>query len=71
MNSKEAKRIPLSDVLAQIGLNPHHQAKGEFWYFSPFRDDCFWEFLEPKATPCAGIGVEGDENQTKTDPSGG
>jgi hypothetical protein len=39
MNSHEAKRIPLNSLLAQLGYEPHHEAKGEWWYFSPFRQE--------------------------------
>jgi DNA primase len=39
MNSSEAKRIPLSDILGQLGYDPHHEAKGDMWYFSPFREE--------------------------------
>lgn len=37
MNSQQAKRIPLKDLLARLGHQPLHEKSGEFWYLSPFR----------------------------------
>jgi heme exporter protein D len=37
MNAKQAKAIPLGDILARLGHTPHHAANGEWWYFSPLR----------------------------------
>lgn len=39
MNTYQAKRIPLSSILAKLGCEPHHTAKGELWYLSPFRNE--------------------------------
>ena len=39
MNSQQAKRIPLKDLLARLGHQPHHEKSGEFWYLSPFRPE--------------------------------
>ena len=39
MNSYQAKRIPLTDVLGKLGHRPHHTVNGESWYLSPFREE--------------------------------
>lgn len=41
MNAAQAKRVPLRQVLAGLGLNPAREnpAKGELWYLSPFREE--------------------------------
>jgi len=37
MNTQQAKRIPLADVLARLGHQPVKEVKRELWYRSPFR----------------------------------
>lgn len=37
MNSSQAKKTPLSEILNQLGHQPHHQHGGELLYFSPLR----------------------------------
>jgi len=37
MNAQQAKRIPLTDILARLGFEPHHVDKWGIWYNSPFR----------------------------------
>lgn len=39
MNAQEAKRIPLSDLLAALGHTPAFERGGEKWYLSPFRKE--------------------------------
>ncbi len=41
MNAAQAKRVPLQDLLAGLGVYPerHNTAKGELWYLSPFREE--------------------------------
>jgi len=39
MNSTQAKQIPLAKILEQLGYSPHHEARGDVWYFSPFRKE--------------------------------
>lgn len=39
MNSYQAKRIPLTDVLGKLGHQPHRTVNGEIWYLSPFRPE--------------------------------
>ena len=39
MNADQAKRLNLKDLLARLGFAPDHEAKGEFWYRSPFREE--------------------------------
>lgn len=39
MNSHQAKQIPLTKILEQLGYSPHHEARGDVWYFSPFRKE--------------------------------
>ena len=37
MNAKEAKQIPLTEILSAKGYNPHHKRGADVWYISPFR----------------------------------
>ena len=37
MNAKEAKQIPLTEILSPKGCHPHHKKGGDVWYISPFR----------------------------------
>jgi DNA primase len=41
MNTQQAKKLSLPDILAKLGLQPVKSAKGgnELWYLSPFRDE--------------------------------
>jgi len=39
MNSKQAKQIPLSKILDQLGRQPHHQHRDELLYLSPLRKE--------------------------------
>ena len=39
MNVAQAKLIPLANILAGCGHQPHHQRGHELWYRSPFRDE--------------------------------
>jgi len=39
MNSAQAKQIPLAKILERLGYSPHHEARGDVWYFSPFRKE--------------------------------
>jgi len=39
MNSAQAKQIPLAKILEQLGYSPHHEVRGDVWYFSPFRKE--------------------------------
>lgn len=39
MNSRQAKSIPLANILAGLGHQPHHQRGNELWYCSPFRNE--------------------------------
>jgi len=39
LNSSQAKQIPLSRILERLGHTPHHEVRGELWYFSPFRKE--------------------------------
>lgn len=39
MNSKQAKQIPLRDLLATLGYHPAQVKPREIWYHSPFRDE--------------------------------
>lgn len=39
MNGNRAKKIPLSQILQQLGHSPHHQHIDELIYFSPFRKE--------------------------------
>lgn len=37
MNTYQAKRLPLKDILAALTLTPVKEVRGELWYLSPFR----------------------------------
>lgn len=37
MNTYQAKRLPLKDILAALALAPVKEVRGELWYLSPFR----------------------------------
>lgn len=37
MNTQQAKRIPLADLLGRLGHQPVKEVRGELWYRSPFR----------------------------------
>lgn len=39
MNTYQAKRILLRDLLTALGREPHRETKGELWYLSPFRHE--------------------------------
>jgi len=39
MNSAQAKQIPLAKILERLGHSPHHEVRGDVWYFSPFRKE--------------------------------
>jgi len=39
LNSSQAKHIPLSKILERLGHTPHHEVRGDLWYFSPFRKE--------------------------------
>jgi len=39
MNTKEAKQIPLTEILSAKGIIPHHKRGDDVWYISPFRDE--------------------------------
>ena len=39
MNSAQAKQIPLAKILERLGYSPHHEVRGDVWYFSPFRKE--------------------------------
>lgn len=39
MNTQQAKRIPLQDILSRLGHQPAKQVRGELWYYSPFRPE--------------------------------
>ncbi|MCH8294232.1 toprim domain-containing protein [Candidatus Poribacteria bacterium] len=39
MNSNQAKKIEMSRILDQLGYQPHHEIRGELWYFSPLRQE--------------------------------
>jgi hypothetical protein len=39
MNTQQAKRIPLQEILSRLGHRPAKQARGELWYLSPFRPE--------------------------------
>jgi len=39
MNSAQAKQIPLAKILEWLGYSPHHEARDDVWYFSPFRKE--------------------------------
>ena len=37
MNTQQAKRIPLVDILARLGYQPVKEVRSDLWYLSPFR----------------------------------
>jgi hypothetical protein len=39
MNTQQAKRLPLPDLLARLGFHPVKAGRGELWYRSPFRPE--------------------------------
>lgn len=39
MNSTQAKRIPLENILGKMGKTAHTQKGSDIWYHSPFRDE--------------------------------
>lgn len=39
MNSKEAKQIPIRELLNKLWYSPSYQKGSEFWYISPFREE--------------------------------
>jgi len=39
MNSAQAKQTPLTKILKRLGHSPHHEVRGDIWYFSPFRKE--------------------------------
>lgn len=39
MNIQQAKQLSLIEVMAALGHNPHHEARGDVWYLSPFRQE--------------------------------
>lgn len=39
MNAAQAKRIPLTTILARLGHTSSHQSGDDVWYPSPFRDE--------------------------------
>lgn len=39
MNTAQAKRIPLHDLLARLGFTPQRQRGSDWWYSSPFREE--------------------------------
>jgi DNA primase len=39
MNSHQAKKVPLTEILDRLGYQPHHEVRGEVWYLSPFRSE--------------------------------
>ncbi len=51
MNAAQAKRVPLRELLAALGLQPQRQnlAKGELWYLSPFREETSASFKVDEA----------------------
>lgn len=42
MNIQQAKQLSLIEVMAALGHTPHHEARADVWYLSPFRQE-----LEP------------------------
>ncbi|MEZ6104454.1 MAG: CHC2 zinc finger domain-containing protein [Pirellulaceae bacterium] len=60
MNIKQAKAIPLEDVLQRLGHTPERRGQNQLWYLSPFRIETtpsfkvdpdansFWDFGEGK-----------------------
>ncbi len=51
MNAAQAKRVPLRELLAALGLQPARQnpARGELWYLSPFREETLPSFKVDEA----------------------
>ncbi len=39
MNAKQAKQIPLFEILHRLGHDPVKEMRGELWYSSPFRQE--------------------------------
>ena len=39
MNAAQAKALHLKDVLSRLGHEAEREAKGEYWYLSPFRKE--------------------------------
>ncbi len=39
MNAKQAKQIPMNEILQRLGLKPAKEIRGELWYSSPFRKE--------------------------------
>jgi hypothetical protein len=39
MNVAQAKQLSLPDILARLDRQPAREAKGEYWYLSPFRQE--------------------------------
>jgi len=39
MNTKQAKQIPLPEVLHKLGFSPQRKVNHNIWYFSPFREE--------------------------------
>jgi DNA primase len=37
MNTQQARRIPLVDILARLGYQPVKEVRSDLWYLSPFR----------------------------------
>jgi len=37
MNAKQAKLIPLPEILERLGHQPVKEIRGELWYYTPFR----------------------------------
>ncbi|MBZ0291114.1 MAG: toprim domain-containing protein [Anaerolineae bacterium] len=44
MNTYQAKRIPLHDLLAALGHQPRREVRGELWYLSPLRREASASF---------------------------
>lgn len=51
MKAAQAKRVPLRELLAALGLQPARRdpAKGEQWYLSPFREETSASFKVDEA----------------------
>ena len=39
LNTYQVKKIPLAEVLARLGCEPHHRKGADVWYLSPFRQE--------------------------------
>lgn len=39
MQAKQAKQIPISELLARLNIHPVKESRGELWYLSPFRKE--------------------------------